>query len=60
MGKTLAKFLDAINNTRNIKNDSEDKIMADMKSIDPGLGNTDVGPQLVLSLGTNRYPYSRE
>lgn len=39
MGKTLAKFLDAINNTRHIKNDSEDKIMADMKSIDPGLGN---------------------
>ncbi len=39
MGKTLAKFLDAINNTRHIKNDSEDKILADAKSIDPGLGN---------------------
>jgi hypothetical protein len=39
MGKTLAKFLDAINATRNIKNDSEDKVISDMKSIDPGLGN---------------------
>ncbi|GHJ36388.1 WXG100 family type VII secretion target [Streptomyces sp. TS71-3] len=40
MGKTLAKFLDAMNATRKIKNDSEDKIMADAKAIDPGLGNT--------------------
>lgn len=39
MGKTLAKFLDAINATRNIKNDTEDKIIADAKAIDPGLGN---------------------
>jgi uncharacterized protein YukE len=39
MGKTLAKFLDAINATRKIKNESEEKIISDMKSIDPGLGN---------------------
>jgi uncharacterized protein YukE len=39
MGKTLAKFLEAINNTRHIKNDAEDKIIADSKQIDPGLGN---------------------
>lgn len=40
MGKTLEKFLHAINATRGIKNDSEDKIMADIKKIDPGLGNS--------------------
>lgn len=38
MGKILAKFLDAMNQTRGIKNDTEDQIIADMKSIDPNLG----------------------
>jgi hypothetical protein len=38
MGKLLARFVDAMNKTRNIKSGTEDDILADVRKIDPQLG----------------------